>query len=138
MFDINNINKEAFGNENVDDYPPTAYILFYEKEDNFNCFFYQGLSTNNSNIDYFNFDMSIDSLQNSDNENNDSMIEEDVEKIRANNNDEDNSYKNNLDTLLDKFGELLLEDKLSQRNNIEISNENQRIFEDKNIKKNDA
>ena len=44
--------------------------------------------------------MSIDSLQNSDNKNNDSMIEEDFEEIEVNNNDEDNSYKNNLDTLL--------------------------------------
>ena len=39
LFDINNINKEAFGNENVDEYPPKAYILFYEKEDKSNCVF---------------------------------------------------------------------------------------------------
>ena len=41
-------------------------------------------------------------------------------------------------TLLDKFSELLLEDKSSQRNNIEILNDKQRIFEDKNIKKYDV
>ena len=61
-----------------------------KKEHKYNCIVYQGISTNNSNKYYFKFSLLMDSLQNSDNENN-SLMKEEVEEIGGNNNVEDNS-----------------------------------------------
>ena len=59
------------------------------------------------------------------------MFKEIEEKIY----DEDNFYNNDIETLSEKTGKLLLENKSLHKKNIEILNEKQWIFEDKNIKK---